>query len=139
VGRIGVTEVERDVDDLPGRVVEHALRLCEAGPRNHPGEGQALGVQAELERARAQAYRLRDEMDVGVAVGEKRGDDRCTARPTSSTAMNRSAAMSYGTTTMCVTTRWTPGVCSATCRAISTWLGDLASPMMNAVPFTTRC
>ena len=75
MGGVGVAEVERDVNDLAGRVTEHLLRDVAAGPCNHAREAQALAVQTTLQRPGAQPHDLGDGMHVRLAVGEQLGDD----------------------------------------------------------------
>ena len=50
VGVIGVSEVERDVDDLAGGIIEHPLRDVEARPRDDAPAGQPLRRQPTLQR-----------------------------------------------------------------------------------------
>jgi hypothetical protein len=58
-----------------GGVSEHPPRDVEAHPRDDVRERQALVTQATLERPGAQPHQLGDGMQIGVAVGEQRGDD----------------------------------------------------------------
>ena len=71
VGGVGVAQVQGDIDDLPVRVVEHALRRIEARLRDHPRVGQALLLQLALERPDARSNCLGEDMNVGVAVRER--------------------------------------------------------------------
>ena len=75
MGLIGVPEIERDLDDLAPRIVEHPLRNRIADPRDEAGERHALGGEAALEGPRAQPHYLRDGADVRAPVGELGGDD----------------------------------------------------------------
>jgi hypothetical protein len=75
VGGIGVPELQGDVDDFAAGVSEHPPRDVEAHPRDDVRERQALVSQATLERPGAQPHQLGDAMQIGVAVGEQRGDD----------------------------------------------------------------
>ena len=73
--RIGVPEVQRDVDDLACRIVEHLLRNGEAGLRDDTHERGPLVGEPPLERPGAQLHHLRDRADFRAPVGEQRGDD----------------------------------------------------------------
>src|SRR5262245_10402861 len=75
MGRIGVPEVQRDLDDLAGRILEHPLREVEPSPCDDTPVRHALVGQATLERPGAQPHHLRDGMHVRVAVAEQPGDD----------------------------------------------------------------
>src|SRR5262249_11414104 len=60
VRRIGVPEVQRDLDDLAVRILEHPLRKVEAGLRENTPVRHALLEQATLEGPGTQPQHLRD-------------------------------------------------------------------------------
>ncbi len=75
MSRIGVAEVQRDVDDPSIGVVEQPERGVESCAGGHSRERQPLRVQAALERPRAHSALLGDQMDVGIAVGGQGGHE----------------------------------------------------------------
>ncbi len=75
MGRIGIPEVERDLDDLAGWLLEHPLRNLEAGPRDDARVGHALVGQPTLERPGTEPHHLGDGTDVRVAAREQSGDE----------------------------------------------------------------
>src|SRR5262245_46655059 len=74
MGLIGVPEVERDLDDPAGWILEHPLRDVAAGPRDDARVRHAFFGQATLERPRTQPQQLRHGTDLRVPIAEQSGD-----------------------------------------------------------------
>ena len=74
MGLIGVPEVQRDLDDLAGWILEHPLRNVATGPRDDARVCQTFFGETTLERPRTQLQHLRDGTDLRVAIAEQSDD-----------------------------------------------------------------
>src|SRR5262245_20919386 len=96
---VGVADVERDIDDLARRVLEHSPCGVETCTRDHGGERQAFPRQSALQGPGAEPYDLRDRADVRRTVSKQAGDDLLheTAEPPRAGAVRRMAGYHRGT------------------------------------------